>query len=221
MTTEPNTPRRDVNTRNASWAQNFAAKLSRSGISPNSISMLSIVFAVGAGTALVASGTVGFPNNTVLLVIAAFAIQFRLLCNLFDGMVAVEGGKSTPSGILFNDFPDRIADPIIFICAGYAAKNTPYAVELGWLTGVLVVFTAYVRVLAGASGAKQLFLGPMAKQHRLAIITVAIIAAAASAKWEIEGCILASALLLVSAGCIITCIRRLKCAIDELEQNEK
>ena len=58
----------------------------------------------------------------MLLVGAAVLIQFRLLCNLFDGMVAVEGGLGTPSGILFNDFPDRIADPLILICAGYAAQ---------------------------------------------------------------------------------------------------
>lgn len=214
-------PRRDVNTRNANWAQRLAAGLSKSGISPNSISMLSIVFAMGAGVALVVSAEVEFPNNMVLLVIAAVAIQFRLLCNLFDGMVAVEGGKGTPSGVLFNDFPDRIADPLILVCAGYAARNTPYAVELGWLAGMLAVFTAYVRVLAGASGAKQLFLGPMAKQHRLAIITVAIIANAIAAKWYTGDLIIILTLGLISVGCVITSVRRLRRAITELEQNEK
>ena len=214
-------PRRDVKTRNAGWAQSFAVKLSASGIRPNSISMLSIVFALGAALALVFSAKVSFPYNSILLVIAAIAIQFRLLCNLFDGMVAVEGGKSTPSGILFNDFPDRIADPLILVCAGYAARDIPYAVELGWLSGCLAVFTAYVRVLAGASGAEQLFLGPMAKQHRLAVITLAIVAGAVASKWDREGIILFGALALISAGCVVTAVRRLMHAVIELEQNEK
>ncbi len=42
---------------------------------------------------------------------AQLVVGVALLANLFDGMVAVEGGLGTPSGILFNDFPDRIADP--------------------------------------------------------------------------------------------------------------
>ena len=32
-------------------------------------------------------------------------------------MVAVEGGKSTPSGELFNDIPDRVVDPLILVAA--------------------------------------------------------------------------------------------------------
>ena len=59
-------------------------------------------------------------------------IQCRLLCNLFDGMVAVEGGKKTNSGELFNDIPDRIADPLILVSAGYAVHMVAYGAELGW-----------------------------------------------------------------------------------------
>jgi phosphatidylglycerophosphate synthase len=55
-----------------------------------------------------------------LLLVAVVGVQLRLLCNLFDGMVAVEGGKKSKSGEVFNDMPDRIADPILLVCAGYA-----------------------------------------------------------------------------------------------------
>ena len=210
--------RRDVKARGTRWAKSIAAGLSKTGIHPNTISLLSIVFAAIAGGLLVFSGKMTFPENSVFLIAAAVFIQIRLLCNLFDGMVAVEGGKGSPSGILFNDFPDRIADPLIFICAGYAAQNTPGAIEIGWLTGLLSVFTAYVRTLAGASGAKQLFLGPMAKQHRLALITIAIVASAATGKWEHSGLILMAILIIISAGCVITSIRRLIKAMRELEE---
>jgi phosphatidylglycerophosphate synthase len=213
-------PRREVKTRNTGWAQKFAGKLAASGIRPNTISILSILFAAIAGGLLAGAGQRPFPHNTVMLILAAVAIQLRLLCNLFDGMVAVEGGLGTPAGILFNDFPDRIADPLILICAGYAARSIPHAVELGWLTGCLAIFTAYVRVLAGASGAQQLFLGPMAKQHRLALITVALVAAAIAAKWNRQNEIIVAALALISTGCVITSVRRLMRAAAELEHNE-
>jgi phosphatidylglycerophosphate synthase len=218
MTENSDNARRDVKARGTRWAKSIAAGLSKTGIRPNTISLLSIVFAAIAGTLLIFSGKTTFPGNSIFLVAAAVFIQIRLLCNLFDGMVAVEGGKSSPSGLLFNDFPDRIADPLIFVCAGYAAQNIPYAVEIGWLTGLLSVFTAYVRTLAGASGAKQLFLGPMAKQHRLALITIAILACAAAGKWEHRGLILMAILVIISLGCVITAVRRLIKAIRELEE---
>ncbi len=217
MTQDTENARREVKARGAGWAQRAAAGLSKAGIRPNTLSLLSIAFAAVAGVLLVFAGRMSFPGNAALLVAAAFFLPLRLLCNLFDGMVAVEGGLGTPSGILFNDFPDRIADPLILICAGYAVQQTPYAVELGWLAGLLAVFTAYVRVLAGASGAKQRFLGPMAKQHRMALITCAILVSAGVAPWGLEGYIMVAALALIVVGCVITALRRLVAAARELE----
>ena len=48
-------------------------------------------------------------------------MQSRLLCNLFDGMVAIEGGKKSANGDLYNDMPDRFADALFIIPVGYVA----------------------------------------------------------------------------------------------------
>ena len=64
---------------------------------------------------------------------AAAMIQLRLVCNLIDGMVAVEGGLGTKTGDVFNDLPDRLADVLLLAGAGYAAREVPHAIELGWL----------------------------------------------------------------------------------------
>jgi len=48
--------------------------------------------------------------KTLFLILAAVMIQGRLICNLLDGMVAVEGGMSSPAGPVFNELPDRISD---------------------------------------------------------------------------------------------------------------
>ena len=58
-------------------------------------------------------------------------MQSRLLCNLFDGMVAIEGGKKSANGDLYNDMPDRFADALFIIPVGYVAGG--FGVELGWL----------------------------------------------------------------------------------------
>ena len=40
----------------------------------------------------------------------ALVIQLRLLANLLDGLVAVEGGRGSATGALYNELPDRIED---------------------------------------------------------------------------------------------------------------
>src|SRR5260370_25051755 len=82
--------RRPLKTRDRGWAKALASLLVRWRVRPNVISLFSIVFALGAGAALIASRNAEGVERVVLLVAAAACIQLRLLCNLFDGMVAVE-----------------------------------------------------------------------------------------------------------------------------------
>jgi phosphatidylglycerophosphate synthase len=100
---------------------------------------------------------------------AATCIQLRLIANLLDGMVAVEGGKGGPTGDLWNEAPDRVADVMILIGAGYAAGSSPM---LGMIAALVAVFVAYVRALGASVGAGQIFLGPMAKPHRMFLMTL-------------------------------------------------
>ena len=207
--------RREVAARRTSWARALARGLARAGATPNAISMASVVFAALAGGCLALTGRECEWRASALLIASAVLIQLRLLCNLFDGMVAIEFGRQTKAGAIFNDLPDRFADAAIFVGCGYAACRVPYAFALGWAAALLALLTAYVRVLGAASGAKPCFLGPMAKQHRMAVVTAAVVIAAAwreQAQW-----ILAGALALVAAGCIVTIARRLRVVLRELE----
>src|SRR5690242_4878056 len=145
--------RRPIAVRSSGWAQRFASVLARSAITPNQLSCLSIVFALGGATALVAMPT------AVGLLLCALCILLRLLCNMFDGMVAVEGSKGTATGALFNEIPDRIADSLFLIALGYAIA-WPW---LGWLCALMAALTAYIRALGGSLGQAQNFRGPMAK----------------------------------------------------------
>ncbi|MGE4296330.1 MAG: CDP-alcohol phosphatidyltransferase family protein [Campylobacterales bacterium] len=155
--------RRPIKSRSALWAQKSAQGLAKLGVTPNAISVLSILFA-GAGAALLLADT-----SPIVLIATAIAIQLRLICNLLDGMVAIEGGKKTPVGALYNEIPDRFADSFLIVALGYAAGLE----WLGWAGALMAMFTAYIRLMGGSLGLAQDFRGPMAKQHRMAVLTAA------------------------------------------------
>jgi phosphatidylglycerophosphate synthase len=208
--------RRPIAARDTKWAARTAAWLARVGVTPNAISNAGIVFSAAAGAALLATRRTPPIVDTQLFLVAILGIQLRLLCNLFDGMVAVEGGKKSKSGEVFNDVPDRIADPILLVCAGYAAGGASGA-AVGWMAALLAVMTAYIRVLGRSLGTPIYFIGPMAKQHRMATLTVACVIASVTTFWSWERRILLIALSIICLGCIVTVARRTGKIIHDLE----
>ncbi|PCJ99188.1 MAG: CDP-diacylglycerol--glycerol-3-phosphate 3-phosphatidyltransferase [Zetaproteobacteria bacterium] len=197
-----------------SWAimQKSAQWISKKNITPNQISIASIAFSGIAGLLFllfpIAGSALWF---YVLLILLCFV--GRAFCNILDGLVAVEGGKATASGELFNDIPDRISDVLIIVGAGYAA-GIP---TLGWLAAVLAVMTAYVRTLGRGLGAPTDFQGPMAKLQRMLLISAACFLAPIEAMFWEQGYILALSLIIISIGCVITIWKRAKSAYDHLE----
>jgi phosphatidylglycerophosphate synthase len=214
---ETGTARRPLKTRQAAWANMLAQLLAKWRISPNAISIASVFFALGGASALYFSSQYSGGERALLLVLAVAGIQGRLLCNMLDGMVAIEGGRQTKSGEIFNDLPDRIADALIFIAAGYGARQHPFGVELGLVAAALAIFTAYVRMLGGASGLQQSFIGPMAKQHRMFTLTIACVLSIVETKFTSAGTVLWVALMVINIGCLITVSRRTARIARELE----
>ncbi len=191
--------RRPLASRGSGWARTAAAALLKTSVTPNQISMVSIAFAALAGLALWFA-----PQAPWLFVLAAVGIQLRLLCNLLDGMVAVEGGRHSPVGALYNEFPDRIADSIIIVLMGYAA-GLPM---IGWAGALAAALTAYIRATGGALGLKQDFRGPMAKQHRMATASLGCLAALVEALLHGTNYALQAAVWIILAGSVLTCLTR-------------
>jgi phosphatidylglycerophosphate synthase len=131
----------------------------------------------------------------------ALCVQARLLCNLLDGMVAIEGKRQSATGALYNEIPDRVADSLFIVALGYAVGQP----ELGWFGALAAAVTAYIRVLGGSLGLPQDFRGPMAKPHRMAVLTAACVLGAA--EWwlrESQWALLAAAWI-IAVGSVITC----------------
>ena len=190
--------RRPIAARGSVLAQRAAAVLARTAITPNQISMASIVFAGIGAAALV------WWQTWAGLILCAVCVQLRLVCNLLDGMVAVEGGKGSIFGRIYNEFPDRLTDTLFIVALGYSC-GMPW---LGWLGALLAVATAYVRVFGGSLGLAQDFRGPLAKAHRMAVLTVGCIAGAVELRWHPDGYALLAAAIVIAAGSLLTCIAR-------------
>lgn len=201
-------PRRELATRNASWAKSLARWLGQIGLRPNAVSIAGVFVALGAGVAYYLAPEFDRGARAALLLVAAASIQIRLLCNLLDGMLAVEGGFRSKTGEIYNDLPDRIADVFILVGAGYSVRSLAYGEALGWAAAVLALFTAYVRVLGGSLGVTQHFIGPMAKQHRMFTLTVFTLLAAAEAVLGMAPRAIGIGLGVIVAGSIVTAFRR-------------
>jgi phosphatidylglycerophosphate synthase len=197
--------RRPIPQRSARWAVALARALALRGVSANAVSIAGMLLACVAGVCLYGAGH--WPEHQrPLLAIATVLIPLRLICNLLDGMVAVEHGKSTPTGELFNEVPDRVSDTVLLIGAGYAPTATP---ELGYAAAVLALFVTYIRALGRGLGQGSDFRGPMAKQQRMWLVAApALYLALAPHAWRPQH-LMTIALAVISIGCVFTAARRL------------
>lgn len=164
--------RRPIKARGTRWAQRVTSGLVAAGVTPNGISIAGMVAGIAAGVCFYLTREAGAEGVTwrALFVLGAAFVQLRLLCNMFDGMVAVESGRLTPTGELYNELPDRVSDAATLLGFGYSLAV--HESVLGWAAALVAVFVAYVRAQGKAAGAKHEFCGPMAKQHRMFVITL-------------------------------------------------
>jgi phosphatidylglycerophosphate synthase len=184
-----------------------------------------MIFGILAGLSLWATALVSGGEQRLLWLGAALCVQLRLLANLLDGMVAIECGRASAVGELFNEVPDRVSDSATLIGAGYAVSGD---IVLGYLAACAALFTAYVRAAGKAAGARQEFCGPMAKQQRMFLVTaVALYAGLAPPDWQPEWeawpgrGLMAAALALIVAGGVVTVWRRLRRIAATLRHEER
>ena len=195
-----------MKTRSSKWAQNLARVVSRLGVTANHVSLASIGVAVLGGALLISSASVD--NSLWMFLLAAACIQLRLLSNMLDGLIAVEGGHKTATGELYNEIPDRIADLVLLVSAGYASQHGSAGAALGWCAAVLAVSTAYLRALGARRGHPQDFSGPLAKPQRMFLLTLGCLFAAAESLAGLSANALFFFLILLNVGTLCTCIRR-------------
>lgn len=206
----------------------------RAGVTANAVSIIGLVAATIAGASLAATSwsapaAASIPHWALYLA-AALLIPVRLVCNMIDGLIAVEMEERSRTGELYNEIPDRLADVAVLVGAGYAAGSLPW---LGYVAGMLALLITYIRALGRGLGFPSDYRGPMAKQQRMVLVMLASAALAVLSlgRWEVpyltpslagvipasDGSatpplsspgLLAWTLGLIIAGCVATGVRR-------------
>ena len=200
--------RRPIAAREHWLARRVAAWLADRQASPNGISIFGLICGIAAG-ALFALTVWSSGASRWLWLGGALLVQLRLAANMFDGMVALARGTTSPLGELYNEIPDRISDSAVLIGLGFAAGSG----ALGCLAALAAIATAYVRAVGKAAGVPSEFCGPMAKQQRMFLVTLtALWFGLVPASWQqgLAGIDLARGVLIVIAlGAVFTAGRRL------------
>ncbi len=222
--------RRPISQRSHGWAKWLVGVLVKSGVTPNFISFTSIIFAALGGLCFYAIALATSGGDRIMLCLgAALFCQLRLLANMMDGMVAVEAGKGGPDGPIWNELPDRFADIFILVGAGYCVAHFGFFdATLGWAAAVAAVMTAYVREVARGAGVPADFSGPMAKPHRMFVMTMAALltifepqigdATRAIFDWPTDAVFVAIGLWVVALGATLTTFSRAARALAFLNE---
>ena len=215
-----NKKRRPIKSREHKIAKKITNLLIKLNVSPNTISVFSIVFSIIGMLAIITmKQDITLLNTTIAII----GIQGRLLCNLFDGMVAIDGNTSSLVGDIYNELPDRISDTLLFLPLGYIGITLPYVLELAWSSVFLALFTAYVRGFGTALGITT-FKGIMAKQKRMALLSFTFVLSLClkytnSTMFSYQN-IIYFMLIILNIGCLLTIITRLSIIIKFLNTQE-
>lgn len=157
----------------------FVGAAARLGLTPDAISIIAFLLAVGAGVsfflaggALAVDGVV-IPGGSEWYLVGSALVFFNGVLDLLDGELARRLDVASPAGDLLDHVLDRYAD--IVVVAGLAAGLERYALGLAAVTGVLM--TSYLGTQAQAVGLDRVYGGLVGRADRLALI-VAVTAAA-------------------------------------------
>jgi phosphatidylglycerophosphate synthase len=211
------TDRRPLRLRQLDFWLPLALFLVRRGVSANDVSALGLIAGLASGAALAMTAQVNaeMQRQTFWLLAIAF-ILLRGLCNILDGVIAVEARQRTVTGGLWNEVPDRITDAATLIGAGYALGSYP---SLGWAAALSATLVSYLRVQCRLLGARMDYCGPMAKPTRMTVIALAALWMAMVPTPVLgtgEFGAMALALAIVAIGGALTFVRRLRRAIRNL-----
>ena len=140
----------------------FVSAADSLGLTPNSVSVLSLLVAGAAAAAFVAGEPLWYAVGGVLVLLNGWL-------DLVDGALAREQGVASKAGDLLDHVIDRYADLIII--GGLAAGVENFALGFLAVTGVLM--TSYLGTQIQAVGLGRAYGGLGGRADRLVLITIA------------------------------------------------
>ncbi|MFZ2070288.1 MAG: CDP-alcohol phosphatidyltransferase family protein [Halobacteriota archaeon] len=152
------------------WLTRRLARYSAAiGLSPNSISCLSLFFAALAGLLFFLSGQSQQNSFNLILLLAGISVCVNAILDALDGILAREVGNASKKGDFLDHVIDRYADMFI-ICGIIFGGYVSYGIGMIAVIGML--FSSYMGTQAQAVGLTRIYGGLLGRADRLIIIIV-------------------------------------------------
>ena len=183
--------------------------LARIGVTANMVTIFTAVISVLFGLYLFLTLSSHFIGALALLPIFLF---IRMALNAIDGMLAREHNQQSMLGAYLNEVGDLIADAALIGPFALLAPFLPF-----WIIIILLLswLTEFIGMMGVAIGASRRYDGPMGKSDRAFLFGALGLAA-----WAYDG--LSPVLFwlqpLLALALIITCVKRLRGALQEARE---
>lgn len=161
------------------YLKQSAIWLNKKNISANNLSVLGLFFALLSSVCFWHAFSESTPLSfRLLLLFAMLSIQARLVCHALATLMTKQSHSYNPERPLYHLLVDRISDIFILLGVGYGLTLFPTASTTAWVTVVIALLSAYLRLLNKLCGLKQsLSAGPMAKLHRMMWLSISVLIA--------------------------------------------
>ncbi|MDG2139423.1 MAG: CDP-alcohol phosphatidyltransferase family protein [Flavobacteriales bacterium] len=140
----------------------------RIGISPNHITVFSVLFSVLVGYILLLA-----QENSLFYLFVALGLLFRMMLNALDGMMAKKYNLQSKTGEILNEVGDILSDIAIYFPFIYFEGITLEYV-IGFL--LLSVINEFCGLLAKIISGERRYDGPMGKSDRALLVGLICIA---------------------------------------------
>ncbi len=179
----------------------MARIIADTGISPNSVSMLSLLFAAFAGLLYYYSA-----SDPLLVLLAGLLVALNSFLDAMDGLMARYLGVSSARGDFLDHVIDRYSD-VFIICGIFFGGYVDW--QIGVVTIVGVLLTSYLGTQAQALRLGRYYGGIIGRADRLVLIMLASVVYFAYPSDILGFSVLGWMLIVIGAGSHITAFQRI------------
>ncbi len=181
----------------------------RFGVSPDAVSIASLICAFFAGLSFYYS-----PTSRELVLLAGVLVVLNSIFDALDGVIARKANRATPKGDFLDHVIDRYSDTFI-ICSIFFAGYVHWKIGVAAIVGVLI--TSYLGTQAQALNLGRYYGGLMGRADRLVVVMIAAFANSIYPDPIAGLCILGWAVVLIAITSHITAVQRIFYIWNRLE----
>jgi CDP-diacylglycerol---glycerol-3-phosphate 3-phosphatidyltransferase len=173
----------------------------RFGVSPDTVSIVSLICAFFAGMSFYYS-----PTSRELVLLAGILVVLNSIFDALDGVIARKSNRATLKGDFLDHVIDRYSD-VFIICSIFFAGYVHWKIGVAAIVGVLL--TSYLGTQAQALNLGRYYGGLMGRADRLVVVMLAAFANSVYPASIAGLCILGWAVVLIAITSHVTAVQRI------------